>query len=74
MAHLDTLFDTYTLEEQVRSLDDDELLDFWEESQYLEELISEGEVLLGAGGQLEYERVILRELQRRTCLKRLCRS
>ncbi|SKA71680.1 hypothetical protein [Desulfobaculum bizertense] len=58
----------YTLEEQVKGLADEELLDFWEEAQYLEKFLQE-EFQAGVGAHLEYERIIIKELQYRTCKK-----
>ncbi|NJB66757.1 hypothetical protein GGQ74_000397 [Desulfobaculum xiamenense] len=56
----------YTLEDQIKTLRDEELLDFWEEAQYLEKFLQD-EFDAGAGAHLEYERIILKELQYRTC-------
>jgi len=60
--------DNASLEEQVRSLADEELLDFWEETQQLARMLDQEDV-----GDLEYnpeyERVILQELQYRTYSK-----
>jgi hypothetical protein len=54
----------FPLEEQIKTLADDELLDFWEETQFLEKFFEEerdeGE------HPVEYERLILRELQLRS--------
>ncbi|WP_028575339.1 hypothetical protein [Desulfonatronovibrio hydrogenovorans] len=57
--------DNYPLEEQVKSLEDEELLDFWEESQFLEVYI-EDEHKKGSKF-VNYEQVIIKELQIRTC-------
>ena len=60
--------DDFPLAEQIKSLGDDELLDFWEETQYLEKFLEE-EFSFDGDYSLEYERIILQELQLRTCLK-----
>jgi len=60
--------DHASLEEQVRSLADEELLDFWEETQQLAKLLDQEEVS-DIEYNPEYERVILQELQFRTCYK-----
>lgn len=57
-----------TLEEQVKSLADEELLDFWEETQQLARMIDQEEPT-DVEYNPEYERVILQELQLRTCYK-----
>jgi hypothetical protein len=56
----------YTLEEQIKSLGDDELLDFWEETQHLIKLLSTGEAEPDDHIHPEYERLILQELQVRS--------
>lgn len=58
--------DHYPLEEQVKSLADDELLDFWEEAQLLERPMAEEAPPVS---QLEYERIILQELMLRSCMR-----
>lgn len=57
-----------SLEEQVRGLADDELLDFWEETQQLARMLDQEEQT-DLEYNPEYERVILQELQFRTCYK-----
>lgn len=54
--------DDIPLADQVKTLRDDELLDFWEETQALERFIAE-ETNGDPNASLEYERVILQELQ-----------
>ncbi len=61
----------FPLAEQIKSLGDQELLDFWEEAQYLEKFLEEDFVCQG-DCSLEYERIILQELQLRTCLRLIC--
>lgn len=53
--------DETSILDQIRSLGDDELLDFWEETQYLERFLDE-ERAVGAVFAVEYERLILNEL------------
>lgn len=53
--------ENYPLEEQVKSLGDEELLDFWEESQFLE-IYVEDEQLINNSRMIRYEEVILKEL------------
>lgn len=65
--------DNYPLEEQIKTLGDEELLDFWEETQYLDRFLEE-ESGLQDDSNLEYERLILKELQLRSCLRSLARS
>ncbi len=60
--------DQNSLEEQVKSLADEELLDFWEETQQLAKMLDQEEQT-DLEYNPEYERVILQELQFRTCAK-----
>lgn len=60
--------DQYPLEEQVKNLADDELLDFWEETQFIERPDHQ-EVAPIPVNQLEYERIILQELMLRSCMR-----
>ncbi|WP_319544078.1 hypothetical protein [uncultured Pseudodesulfovibrio sp.] len=60
--------DHHTLEEQVKNLADEELLDFWEETQQLARMLDQEEQA-DFEYNPEYERVILQELQYRTCFK-----
>lgn len=60
----------FPLTDQIKALADDELLDFWEETQYLEKFLEEE--LDEGESQLEYERLILLELQLRSCQRSLC--
>lgn len=62
--------EAFPLEDQLRNLADDELLDFWEESQLLDPFLLDD----AQGADLvdpHYEQLILRELQMRTCRRRL---
>lgn len=54
--------DEFPFEHQIKTLADDELLDFWEETQFLDRSM-DGPPL---SSHLEYERLILMELQLRT--------
>ena len=60
--------DQGSLEEQIKSLADEELLDFWEETQQLAKMLDQDEAI-DVDYNPEYERVILQELQYRTCCK-----
>ncbi len=55
-----------SLEEQIKSLGDDELLDFWEETQHLLKLLNSDESVSEEQVHPEYERLILQELQVRS--------
>lgn len=59
--------ESYTLEEQLKSLGDDELLDFWEETQHLVKLLNADDAEPDDHIHPEYERLILQELQVRSC-------
>jgi len=63
--------ESFTLEEQIKSLGDDELLDFWEETQHITRIMSADPLSVDelAGDERlhpEYERLILQELQVRS--------
>jgi len=63
--------DSFTLEEQIKSLGDDELLDFWEETQHLTRVMAASQNIPGDLPEdetmhPEYERLILQELQVRS--------
>jgi hypothetical protein len=62
--------DQFPLEDQIKNLGDDELLDFWEETQYLERMLVEEESS-EPDHSVEYERVILQELMLRSCRRTL---
>lgn len=68
MGQYASFSDHASLEEQVKSLADEELLDFWEETQQLAKMIDQNEQT-DIEYNPEYERVILQELQLRTCYK-----
>jgi hypothetical protein len=63
--------DHFPLEDQVKGLADDELLDFWEETQFVERALADNADDAPEPNHMEYERVILRELMLRTCLRTL---
>ena len=56
-----------SLEDQVKSLGDEELLDFWEETQQLTKLLDQEDPLESVDYNPEYERIIIQELQLRSC-------
>jgi len=60
----------FPLEEQIKTLGDDELLDFWEETQFLEKMLGE-DFDTNDAPTMEYERIILQELQFRSCKRGL---
>ena len=60
--------DQFPLEEQVKTLADDELLDFWEEAQFLDRSFAE-EATPASLNPFEYERIILQELMLRSCMR-----
>jgi hypothetical protein len=68
MGQFFPLLDQFPLEDQVKTLADDELLDFWEETQYLDRILEEDEHP-EANNSVVYERIILQELQLRSCRK-----
>ncbi|OBQ55714.1 hypothetical protein [Halodesulfovibrio spirochaetisodalis] len=51
---------------QIKSLGDEELLDFWEETQFLERFLKEGAPVPNQNS-MQYEKLILQELQLRSC-------
>lgn len=65
MAQHTSFIDNMTFEEQIKALADDELLDFWEETQQLAGLSSDDTTPQDMPYNPEYERLILIELQMR---------
>lgn len=63
--------DQYPLEDQLKTLADDELLDFWEETQHLERALDDSPPV--GENHVEYERIILHELMLRSCLRLVSR-
>ncbi|MFO8032358.1 MAG: hypothetical protein R6U22_07420 [Desulfohalobiaceae bacterium] len=69
MAQFFPYFEEVSVAEQIKSLPNDELLDFWEETQYIDKFMEREEP--APVYSLEYERAVLQELQIRSCLGRL---
>lgn len=65
--------DQFPLEDQIKNLGDDELLDFWEETQFLERVLVDDD-RAEVEHSVEYERVILQELMLRSCRRTLERN
>ena len=70
MAQFFPYFKDVNLTDQIKTMPDDDLLDFWEETQYLEKYLESGTEQI-QGYSLEYERAVLQELQIRSCMGRL---
>ncbi len=70
MAQFFPYYENATVLDQIKSLPNDELLDFWEETQYIEKSF-ERELEQFNPHNLEYEKAVLQELQIRCCLGRL---
>ncbi|MFV0420711.1 hypothetical protein [Oleidesulfovibrio sp.] len=66
MAHIFPYPDDVPLNVQIKSLGDEELLDFWEETQFLEKVFQEDAITVPQAS-FEYEKLILQELQLRSC-------
>ena len=66
MARFLTPNEGFPLEVQLKTLGDEELLDFWEETQYLERFLTQ-DGTEETGFDQEYERLILQELMVRSC-------
>ncbi|WP_419779618.1 hypothetical protein [Maridesulfovibrio sp.] len=62
-----------TLEDQIKSLANEELLDFWEETQFLAKMLEQDNNQEDIQYSPEYERLILQELQLRSSMKTLDR-
>ncbi|HAS88665.1 MAG TPA: hypothetical protein DCS48_05095 [Desulfovibrio sp.] len=60
-----------TLEDQIKSLANEELLDFWEETQFLAKMLEQDNNQENVQYSPEYERLILQELQLRSSMKTL---
>ena len=71
MAQFLPLLDDYPLEEQLKTLGDEELLDFWEESQFLSKYLEEEDQEPKNYLNINYEKMIIQELQIRTCMRYL---
>lgn len=70
MAQFFPYFEDITIAEQIKTLPNEELLDFWEETQYLTKYV-EKELEISSFSSMEYEKAVLQELQIRSCLGRL---
>ncbi len=70
MAQFFPYFKDLNLVDQIKSMPDDDLLDFWEETQYLEKYMENGAEQVQSYS-LEYERAVLQELQIRSCMGQL---
>lgn len=66
MGQYDSFSDDLTFEDQVKSLADEELLDFWEETQQLARVFDQEATPDLNGFNPEYEKIILQELQVRS--------
>ena len=66
MAQFFPYLENASVADQIRSLPNEELLDFWEETQYMEKGSEHVPFF-----SLEYERAVLQELQIRSCLGHL---
>lgn len=60
----------FPITDQIKTLADDELLDFWEETQFLDRILRDDVPIEGQPSQ-DYERLILQELQLRSCMRSL---
>lgn len=69
MAYRLPAIDDTPFDMQIKNLPDEELLDFWEETQQIELLLNE-QYKQGVTPVMDYERMIVLELQRRSCHKR----
>jgi len=61
--------DPYPLEAQVKNLADDELLDFWEEAQFIDRGPPSEHSWSALAASMDYERIILQELMLRSCMR-----
>jgi len=71
MAQFLPQLDDYPLEEQLKTLGDEELLDFWEESQFLNKYLEDEDHKPKGLSNTNYEKLIVQELQIRTCMRYL---
>jgi hypothetical protein len=70
MAQFFPYFVNVNVADQIRSLSTKDLLDFWEETQYMEENLNTDAQGMPAYN-VEYERAVLQELQIRSCMGNL---
>lgn len=71
MGHFFPQSEVVPLEEHVKILETGELLDFWEQSQYLEKYLDKDESVPTSPAVVQYERVIIRELQFRSNMREM---
>jgi hypothetical protein len=71
MAQFFPYFENITLAEHIKTLANDELLDFWEETQYIDRFMDREFEYSFPAYSMDYERAVLQELQIRSCLGRL---
>ncbi len=65
MAHIFSYPTDIPLTVQIKSLGDEELLDFWEETQFLGKMFEDSTSTPHTS--VEYEKLIIQELQLRSC-------
>jgi len=70
MAQFFPYFENVSVADQIKTLPNEELLDFWEETQYMDSYVEKDSEQLPFFS-LEYERAVLQELQLRRCLGHL---
>ncbi|MFO7803500.1 MAG: hypothetical protein R6V55_14510 [Desulfovermiculus sp.] len=70
MAQFFPYFENVSVTDQIKTLPNEELLDFWEETQYMDSYVEKDSEQLPFFS-LEYERAVLQELQLRRCLGHL---
>lgn len=73
MARFAPYFDGLALEDQIKALENDELLDFWEEAHVIDSAVEEQEQA-APPPSMQYERAILQELQLRSCQGHLAKQ
>ncbi|WP_027370739.1 hypothetical protein [Desulfovermiculus halophilus] len=70
MAQFFPYFQSVSVTDQIKTLPNEELLDFWEETQYMDTYSQKDSEQLPFFS-LEYERAVLQELQLRRCMGHL---
>ncbi|MDZ7760275.1 MAG: hypothetical protein U5L00_08485 [Desulfovermiculus sp.] len=70
MAQYFPYFENVSVADQIKTLPNEELLDFWEETQFMESYAEKDNDQLPFFS-LEYERAVLQELQLRRCMGHL---
>lgn len=66
MAQFFPYFESASVTDQIKTLPNEELLDFWEETQFMDTLTEKDNEQVPFFS-LEYERAVLQELQLRRC-------